>query len=79
MAKLSLPELAVAVASYVDSNKIAYNSFNASYNNIVGLIDKVGLIEQLDTSFFDKLPELDGTDLPTGKTVEEVTDKQNLQ
>ena len=71
MAKLSLPELATAVASYVDSNKIAYNSFSASYNNIVGLIDKVGLIEQLDTSFFDKLPELDGNDLPTGKTVEE--------
>ena len=71
MAKLSLPELAAAVASYVDGNKIAYNSFSATYNNIVGLIDKVGLIEQLDTSFFDKLPELDGSDLPTGKTVEE--------
>lgn len=71
MAKLSLPELAAAVASYVDGNKIAYNSFSATYNNIVGLIDKVGLIEQLDTSFFDKLPELDGSDLPTGKSVEE--------
>ena len=69
--KLSLEGLAAAVASYVQSNKIAYNSFTASYNNIVGLIDKVGLIETIDTTFFDKLPELDGTRLETGKTVEE--------
>ena len=71
MGKLSLEGLATAVASYVDSNKIANNTFSATYNNIVGLLDKVGLIETLDTSFFDKLPELDGTDLPAGKLVEE--------
>lgn len=71
MAKLSLEGLASAVASYVDGSKIAINSFSATYNNIVGLLDKVGLIETLDTSFFDKLPELDGNDLPAGKTVEE--------
>ena len=71
MAKLSLEGLAAAVATYVDTNKIAYNSFQASYNNIVGLLDKVGLIETLDTSFFDKLPEFDGVQLETGKTVEE--------
>ena len=69
--KLSLEGLASAVASYVDGSKIAINSFSATYNNIVGLLDKVGLIETLDTSFFDKLPELDGNDLPAGKTVEE--------
>ena len=69
--KLSLEGLAAAVASYVDGSKIAINTFSATYNNIVGLIDKVGLIETLDTGFYDKLPELDGTRLETGKTVEE--------
>ena len=71
MGKLSLEGLKTAVASYVDGSKIAIASFSATYNNIVGLLDKVGLIETLDTSFFDKLPELDGQDLKMARTVEE--------
>ena len=71
MAKLSLPELAAAVASYVGSNKVAYASFTETRNNIVGLLDKIGKIVQLDTNFFDKLPELDGEELSFGKSVEE--------
>ena len=71
MAKLSLAELKTAVASYVASNKIANASFTDTRNNIVGLLDKIGKIVQLDTSFFDKLPELDGEVLSYGKTVEE--------
>jgi len=71
MAKLSLAELKSAVASYVASNKIANPSFTETRNNIVGLLDKIGKIVQLDTSFFDKLPELDGEVLSFGKTVEE--------
>ena len=71
MAKLSLAELKSAVASYVDSNKVAYASFTETRNNIVGLLDKIGKIVQLDTSFFDKLAELDGEELSYGKTIEE--------
>lgn len=71
MAKLSLAELKTAVASYVASNKIANPTFSETRNNIVGLLDKIGKIVQLDTSFFDKLPELDGEVLSYGKTVEE--------
>ena len=71
MAKLSLAELKSAVASYVASNKIANPSFVETRNNIVGLLDKIGKITQLDTAFFDKLPELDGEELSFGKTVEE--------
>ena len=71
MAKLSLAELKTAVASYVASNKVANPSFTETRNNIVGLLDKIGKIVQLDTSFFDKLPELDGEFLSYGKTVEE--------
>ena len=71
MAKLSLAELRTAVASYVGSNKVAYSSFSETRNNIVGLLDKIGAIVQLDTSFFDKLPELEGTQLSYGRTIEE--------
>ena len=71
MAKLSLEELKSAVASYVGSNKVAYASFSETRNNIVGLLDKIGKIVQLDTSFFDKLGELDGEQLSYGKTIEE--------
>ena len=71
MAKLSLAELESAVASYIGSNKVAYASFTETRSNIVGLLDKIGKIVQLDTSFFDKLPELDGEELSYGKTVEE--------
>ena len=71
MAKLSLEELKAAVASYVGSNKVAYASFSETRNNIVGLLDKIGKILQIDTSFFDKLEELNGEDLSFGKTIEE--------
>ena len=71
MAKLSLAELKAAVASYVGSNKVAYASFTETRNNVVGLLDKIGKIVQLDTAFFDKLPELDGEPLSNGRTVEE--------
>ena len=71
MANLSLAELKTAVASYVSGSKIANPSFTETRNNIVGLLDKIGKIVQLDTSFFDKLPELDGEELSYGKTVEE--------
>ena len=71
MAKLSLEELKSAVASYVGSNKVAYATFSETRNNIVGLLDKIGKIVQLDTSFFDKLGELDGEQLSYGKTIEE--------
>ena len=71
MAKLSLAELKAAVASYVGSNKVAYASFSETRNNIVGLLDKIGKILQIDTSFFDKLEELNGEDLSYGRTIEE--------
>ena len=69
--KLSLAELAEAAYNYVDGSKIAVSTFNVTRNNVVGLLDKVGEIVQLDTGFFDKLPEMDGSYLEAGKTVEE--------
>ena len=70
--KLSLAELQQVIATYVNSTKIAsVEGFNATKNNIVGLIDKIGKIVSLDTTFYDKLEELDGERLPFGKTIEE--------
>ena len=69
--KLSLEELKEVVKNYVGSNKVAYADFTETRNNIVGLLDKIGAIVQIDTSFFDKLEELDGERLEYGKTVEE--------
>lgn len=71
MAKLSLPELKELAKNYIGSNKVAYSTFTETRNNVVGLLDKIGKIVQLDTSFFDKLEELDGEELSYGKTVEE--------
>lgn len=47
-------------------------AWTESKDNFVGFIDKVGKQVQLSGLYNDKLPELDGDDLPLGKTIEEV-------
>lgn len=71
MAQLTLEELQTIVEEYVDENKLAVSTFNETRENIVGLLDKIGKIVTLDTTFVDKLSELDGDNLPYGKTIEE--------
>ena len=69
--QLTLKELEAALTAYVVSNKMGNTTFSETFNNLVGLTDKVGLITTIDTDYNDRLPELDGEDLPLGKTVEE--------
>lgn len=69
--QLTLDELKTLVAEYVSLNKISVNSFIETSDNIVGLLDEIGKKFTIDTGFFDKLTELDGEDLPYGKTIEE--------
>ena len=70
--KLSLEELKTILASVVTSSKISLSSFNATRDNAVGLLDKVGKIYTLDSVFsIDKLARFDGEYLPFGKTIEE--------
>lgn len=70
--KLSLEELKTILASVVISSKISLSSFNATRDNVVGLLDKVGKIYTLDSVFsVDKLSRFDGEYLPFGKTIEE--------
>ena len=69
--KFSIEGIEAIAHSYLVSNKIANTSFSDTYNNIVGLLDKIGLIKYIDTDFQDKLVELNGENLPYGKTIEE--------
>lgn len=70
MAKMTLQGLNSFVATYVDAAKQA-GAWTGTTNNIFGLMDKIGKQITIDGSFEDKLPELDGEDLPFGKTIEE--------
>lgn len=69
--KVTLKELEDIVSQYVAEDKIATSDVNVTTDNIVGLVDKIGKQVVVDGSFYDKLPELDGDDLPLGKTIEE--------
>lgn len=70
MAKMTITGLQSAMASYVAAAKQA-GSWSASTNNFVGLLDKIGKQITLDGGFYDHLPELEGDNLPLGKTIEE--------
>lgn len=70
MAKMTISGLQSAMASYVAAAKQA-GAWSASTNNFVGLLDKVGKQITLDGGFYDLLPELEGDELPLGKTIEE--------
>ena len=70
MAKMTLSGLQTFVTAYVAAAKQA-GTWTGSTNNIYGLMDKIGKQITIDGSFQDKLPELDGEDLPYGKTIEE--------
>lgn len=70
MAKMTISALQSAMQSYVAAAKQA-GAWSASNDNFVGLLDKIGKQVTIDGSFNDKLPELDGDELPLGKTIEE--------
>lgn len=70
MAKMTISDLKDFVESYVASAKQA-GTWSASQANFAGLQDKIGKMITIDGLFNDKLPELDGDELPLGKTIEE--------
>ena len=72
MAKLSYAELKSFVASVLTDAKISNPSFVVSRDNTAELLDKIGKIITLDTSYqVDKLNMFDGEYLSFGKTIEE--------
>lgn len=70
MAKMTLSNIASAMATYVDSANIA-GTYSPTYNNFGSLLDKIGKMITIDGLYNDKLTEMDGEDLPLGKTIEE--------
>lgn len=70
MAKMTISDLKTFAAGYVDASKQA-GSWSGTTNNLYGLVDKIGKIITLKGEFSDKLPELEGDELPFGKTIEE--------
>ena len=70
MAKLTSAQLKTAMQTYVAAAKQA-GAWNASTDNFVGLLDKIGKTVQLSGLYNDQLPELDGDNLPLGQTIEE--------
>lgn len=67
---MTLAQIKTAVASYVAASKQA-GTWSASTNNLASLIDKIAKTITIDGLFADKLPQLDGEELPLGKTIEE--------
>lgn len=71
MAKISEANLKAAMQTYVASAKQANGTFTVTTDNVAGLLDKIGRTVTIDGLYQDKLPELEGTELPLGKTIEE--------
>ena len=70
MSKMTKETLDTFVKGVVAAGKQA-GAWTASTNNFISLVDKIGKQVQLNGLYNDKLPELDGDNLPLGKTVEE--------
>ena len=68
--KMTISGLTALAKEYVAAAKQA-GSWVASTDNLYKALDKIGKMVMLDGSFIDKLPELDGDELPLGKTIEE--------
>ena len=67
---MTINGLVALAKSYVAAAKQA-GTWNATTDNLYTAVDKIGKMVMLDGQFIDKLPELDGDDLPLGKTIEE--------
>jgi hypothetical protein len=70
--KLSMAQITEIAKSYVSENSVSVAEFVATRNNSAGLLDKIGKLVMLDTSYVDKLATFEGERLSFGKTIEEV-------
>lgn len=70
MSKMTIADLQSAMATYVASAKQA-GAWTKSNDNLIKAIDKIGKTIQINGVYADKLSELEGDELPLGKTIEE--------
>lgn len=68
---MTYEQLKTIVASYVDAQKQANPSYTPTYEDITGMVIKIGMQKIIDTEYVDDLPEFDGENLPLGTTIEE--------
>ncbi len=68
---LTAARLSMLVANYLKSNKICVAGFEASKDNILGLLDKIGKTITIDGVYESELDFMNGETLPLGKTIEE--------
>ena len=70
MSKMTIEALQAAMATYVASAKQA-GAWTKSNDNLIKAVDKIGKTIQINGVYTDKLAELEGDELPLGKTIEE--------
>lgn len=70
MAKMTESGLKAFVKTYVDASKQA-GTWVKTADNFIGFLDKIGKQASITGDFQDKLPEMNGDELPLGKTIEE--------
>ena len=68
--RVTLKEMQDIVAEYVKA-ELQAGTFTPRKDNLAGLTDKIAKTLTIDGIYTDKLPELDGEELPYGKTIEE--------
>ena len=70
MSKMTISDLQSAMATYVAAAKQA-GAWTKSNDNLIKAVDKIGKTIQINGVYTDKLAELEGDELPLGKTIEE--------
>ena len=70
MSKMTIADLQSAMKTYVAAAKQA-GAWTKSNDNLIKAIDKIGKTVQINGVYADKLVELEGDELPLGKTIEE--------
>lgn len=68
---LTLETLKTAAAAYVDATKQMQNTFKPTVDDFTKCVCKIGKMATLYLPIADKLPELDGENLPYGEIIEE--------
>ena len=71
MADFTIAELSKAAKNYVDATKQLQGTFTPTVDDFTKTVCKIGEMKTLYLPHVDKLPEMNGDNLPFGETIEE--------
>lgn len=71
MAEFTIAELSKAAKNYVDATKQLQGTFTPTVDDFTKTVCKIGEMKTLYLPHVDKLPEMNGDNLPFGETIEE--------